>query len=397
LADVSVTKTDSPDPLEVGANLTYTITLTNAGPSEAQNVTLTDAIPANTTFVSFTAPAGFVVTAQPVGGAGAVTAAAANFAEGASGTFRLVVNVNADAPAGSTISNTASVASSTADPTPGNNSDTETTTIPGLPECEVITLNSPGDPGTATLDDDADNPGTGVLIVTGTTGNDVIIVDRNPRNRSQLRVVRNGRVIGTFNSSDVQHIVAFGLAGNDKIIVNATLFQEATLFGDEGNDQLFGARGADGLEGGSGVDRLFGGSNNDTLCGGDGNDFVYGQAGDDFAGGDAGNDKVFGESGNDFLLGNEGNDNLFGGTGDDRMFGQAGNDQVFGEAGNDIGVGGDGNDRLFGGSGRDVLIGSDGLDTPLWRRPRRYSGRRTDGTRRRRRSAAGHLGRMDFP
>ncbi len=230
----------------------------------------------------------------------------------------------------------------------------------GLPECQVETLNSPGNPGTATLEDDADNPGQNVLIVTGTSGNDVIVIE--PK-KGQLRVTRNGKTIGTFAPSDVPRIVAFGLMGNDKIVVNGSLSQPATLFGNEGNDQLFGARGADGLEGGSGTDRLFGGSNNDTLCGGNGNDFVYGQAGNDFADGDAGNDKVFGEAGNDFLLGNDGNDHLFGGTGNDRMFGQAGNDQVFGESGNDVGVGGDGNDKLFGGSGRDVLIGGDGLDT----------------------------------
>jgi Ca2+-binding RTX toxin-like protein len=227
----------------------------------------------------------------------------------------------------------------------------------------VVTLNVPGAPGTATLEDDADNPGTGVLIVTGTGGNDTIIIETNPRNRSQLRVLRNGKVIGTFAAADVQHIVAFGLAGNDKIVVNAKLLQPATLFGDGGNDQLYGAKGADGLDGGSGNDRLFGGSGDDTLCGGDGNDTVYGQAGNDFAGGDAGNDKVYGEAGNDFLRGDEGNDNLYGGSGNDRLFGLAGNDQVFGDSGNDIAVGGDGNDKLYGSSGRDVLIGGDGADT----------------------------------
>jgi uncharacterized repeat protein (TIGR01451 family) len=363
--DVSVTKDDSPDPVEAGANLTYTITVTNAGPSAAQGVTLSDEIPVGTTFVSLVAPAGWTTTTPPVGVAGTVFATNPSVASGATDVFTLVVSVDATLPDGFLLSNTATVVVSSGDSNLANNSDTETTDVGtlGLPECEVITLNSPGTSGTATLEDDADNPGTGVLIVTGTAGNDVIVVEPRPGNRSQIRVLRNGRVIGTFNSADVQHIVAFGLAGNDKIIVNATLLQPATLFGDAGNDYLYGAKGADGLEGGSGVDRLFGGSGNDTLCGGEGNDFVYGQAGNDFAGGDAGNDKVFGEAGNDFLLGNDGNDFVFGGTGNDRMFGQAGNDQVFGEAGNDIGVGGDGNDKLFGGSGRDVLIGGDGLDT----------------------------------
>src|SRR5262245_13804352 len=228
---------------------------------------------------------------------------------------------------------------------------------PLLPVCEITTLNAPGNAGSATLTDDADNPGDGVLIVTGTNGNDVIVVEPRPVNAAQLRVKRNGELVGIFDRASVQHIVVFGLAGNDTIVVNAALSQTATLFGNEGNDQLFGGRGADGLDGGSGNDRLFGGRGNDTLCGGDGNDFVDGQAGNDLVGGDAGNDQLFGEAGNDQLLGGDGNDKLYGGTGNDELFGQAGNDKLFGENGNDILVGGEGNDTLYGGLGRDILIG----------------------------------------
>src|SRR4029450_865912 len=55
----SVTKMDPPDPVVAGTDLTYTITVNNAGP-DAGPSELNDAIPANTTFVSFTAPAGWV-------------------------------------------------------------------------------------------------------------------------------------------------------------------------------------------------------------------------------------------------------------------------------------------------------------------------------------------------
>jgi Ca2+-binding RTX toxin-like protein len=232
----------------------------------------------------------------------------------------------------------------------------------GLPDCEVITFNSPGRPGTASLVDDADNPGTGALIVTGTSGNDVIIVEPRPSNSSQIRVKRNGQLLGIFSRSAVQHIVVFGLAGNDVIIVNATLTQPATLLGEAGNDHLFGGRGADGLDGGAGNDHLFGGGGDDTLCGGDGNDFVYGQSGNDLVGGDAGTDRLFGEGGNDQLQGADGNDFLYGGIGNDLLFGQSGNDFLFGESGSDIAVGGVGNDRAFGGTGRDLVIGGDGAD-----------------------------------
>src|SRR5207248_196508 len=58
-ADLAVTKTDTPDPVTAGTDLTYTVTLTNNGPSDAQGVVLSDVVPAGTTFVSATAPAGW--------------------------------------------------------------------------------------------------------------------------------------------------------------------------------------------------------------------------------------------------------------------------------------------------------------------------------------------------
>src|SRR4029079_16632043 len=72
LADLSVTKTDSPDPVTAGTDLTYTITVSNAGPIDAQSVSLSDAIPVNTTFVSAMQTAGpaFTLSSPPVGGTG---------------------------------------------------------------------------------------------------------------------------------------------------------------------------------------------------------------------------------------------------------------------------------------------------------------------------------------
>ncbi len=50
--DISVTLTDAPDPVAVGANLTYVATVTNTGPSTATQVVLTNILPANVTLVS---------------------------------------------------------------------------------------------------------------------------------------------------------------------------------------------------------------------------------------------------------------------------------------------------------------------------------------------------------
>jgi len=132
-ADLSVTKSGAPDPVNAGENITYTINVANAGPSDAQSVSLSDATPANTTFVSITQTAGpaFSCTSPAPGGTGTVTCTIATLAASASASasFTLVVNVNANTPNGTTISNTATMSSSTTDNVPGNNSATATTTV----------------------------------------------------------------------------------------------------------------------------------------------------------------------------------------------------------------------------------------------------------------------------
>jgi uncharacterized repeat protein (TIGR01451 family) len=51
-ADVSLTKTDEPDPVEVGADLVYTLVVTNNGPGTASGVVVKDQIPLRSTFES---------------------------------------------------------------------------------------------------------------------------------------------------------------------------------------------------------------------------------------------------------------------------------------------------------------------------------------------------------
>jgi uncharacterized repeat protein (TIGR01451 family) len=73
-ADLAVTKSDSPDPVWAGENITYTVTFASDGPSEAQNVSVTDAVPANATFVSaqVTSGSGWTTSTPAVGGTGNV-------------------------------------------------------------------------------------------------------------------------------------------------------------------------------------------------------------------------------------------------------------------------------------------------------------------------------------
>jgi uncharacterized repeat protein (TIGR01451 family) len=127
-ADLALTKT-APGVVTVGTNLSYSLTATNNGPSDATAVSLTDVTPANTTFVSFTAPAGWTVTAPAVGGSGTVMATTPTLIAASSAMFTLVVQVSSGAPVGSTITNTATISSGTPDPNAANNSATATTTV----------------------------------------------------------------------------------------------------------------------------------------------------------------------------------------------------------------------------------------------------------------------------
>lgn len=117
-ADVSVTKT-GPAAVAPGTDITYNVTVANTGPSDAANVSLTDTAPTGTTFVSVTQTSG--PTFNCTGGA-TTTCTIASLAANASATFQFVMHV--DPTTTGTISNTANVTSTTADPTPGNGTST---------------------------------------------------------------------------------------------------------------------------------------------------------------------------------------------------------------------------------------------------------------------------------
>src|SRR5258705_6858805 len=53
-ADLSISKADVPDPICAGSQLTYTLSVHNAGPTQATSVSVVDTLLANTTFASET-------------------------------------------------------------------------------------------------------------------------------------------------------------------------------------------------------------------------------------------------------------------------------------------------------------------------------------------------------
>ena len=91
LADLSIQKTDSPDPVRAGQQLTYTLLVTNQGPSSASNVTVMDTLPAGVTLVSASSSQGGCA------GTTTLTCMLGGLAAGNNATVSVVVNVGAAA------------------------------------------------------------------------------------------------------------------------------------------------------------------------------------------------------------------------------------------------------------------------------------------------------------
>lgn len=161
IADVSVTKTDSPDPVTQGETLTYELIVRNNSPETIANgIVVTDTLDPSTSFVS---ASGALYTTS----GNTVTFNVGALSPGESLTLSIVTTVSGDAPtdiisgsdpvAGTAgprpttydLCNDVSVTAITADPTPGNNIYYQPTNVLESPEysydlnisCQQIVLN----------------------------------------------------------------------------------------------------------------------------------------------------------------------------------------------------------------------------------------------------------------
>lgn len=245
-ADLAVSKSDNPDPVVVGAPLTYTIQVINRGPNPALGVRLTDKLP------------------QTLDGVGASTTQGACAVSGRTvscdlgtigvGTGATVptVTITATPTRPGRITNSATVRSRVRDPRSGNDLATESTRVLPL---RVATC--AGEPATVlgTSGDDR---------LVGTVGNDVVLA-------------RDGDdVVHTFSGHDLV------CAGRGHDVIRSGIWADR-VFGNAGRDRLLGAGGADRLRGNRGADRLLGRAGSDNLAGGSGFDLCRGNAGSDTA------------------------------------------------------------------------------------------------------------------
>lgn len=248
-ANLKIIKTDSPDPVRVGSQLTYTIGVENLGPSLATGVTVTDNLPKNVDVVSATGPSGSCAvqggkvtcafgTLKPVG---------VNYG-GTQVTATIVVVPRATG----TIRNTATVKGDQKDPVNANNKAVASTRVIGAATCRgaPATLS-----GTSGADELLGTPGPDVIVALG--GNDRILA----RAGQDLICAGSGQDhVGAGTAADK----VFGGAGRDR------------LLGRGGPDLLKGSGGNDVLKGGRGSDRLRGGAGFDVCSGGPGADSIRG-------------------------------------------------------------------------------------------------------------------------
>ncbi|MCW2758750.1 MAG: hypothetical protein JWO46_2496 [Nocardioidaceae bacterium] len=112
-ADVRLSKTPTGDTVRAGANKTFTLTAHNDGPSDADNVSVTEQLPVGMSLVSMSGPGWTCPT-------GTVTCTRPGLAAGADATVTVEVTVDSAVADGTTLTNRAHLDSGTAGNDPAN-------------------------------------------------------------------------------------------------------------------------------------------------------------------------------------------------------------------------------------------------------------------------------------
>ncbi|GHB67270.1 beta strand repeat-containing protein [Persicitalea jodogahamensis] len=193
VADLAITKTDGSATYTPGLPVTYTIVVSNAGPSDVTGATVADAIPASLTGVAWTsATAGTASVVSGGSGTGNNLSASVSIPAGAANTVTFTVTGTVSAATTGNLVNTATVAvpNGVIDPTPANNSATDTDTqnsvadlaitktdgsatyTPGLPLTYTIVVSNAGPSNVigATVADAIPASLTGVTWTSATAG-----------------------------------------------------------------------------------------------------------------------------------------------------------------------------------------------------------------------------------
>jgi uncharacterized repeat protein (TIGR01451 family) len=140
-ADVGIVKTASANAIDIGDEVTYTLTATNHGASTATSVSISDPLPGALTYVSSTGGC----TIDPP--SGVITCPVGTLHKDETATVTITARAESDG-AGTSVRNTAAVSAQQVDPVPGNNTSSATVAVSGPDLAVTKTLDSPVAPRT---------------------------------------------------------------------------------------------------------------------------------------------------------------------------------------------------------------------------------------------------------
>jgi uncharacterized repeat protein (TIGR01451 family) len=357
-ADLAVSKT-GPATAVAGGKITYNLTVTNNGPSNAINVEVEDVLPSGLTLILSSTP-GSVTDPSCHVHSGSAICDFGNIAVGTTKTKLIQGQIGLNV-AGN-LENVADVSSDTDDFNSVNNESKLITSITqpfcGRPESEfakVIYGTEGNDNIKGTEGDDLIIDLKGNNEIHGKGGNDCIVVgDGNNK-------IWGGKGDDTIIAGNGKNEI-HGQDGNDKITVGDG---NNKIWGGKGDDTIIAGNGKNEIHGQDGNDKITSGAGDDKIWGGKGNDIINAGNGNNRVNGNQGDDNITTGSGNDWINTGQGDDTVHAGAGDDKIFGGQGNDYLFGEGGNDIIRGAQGNDHIDGGLGTDTCYGDKGNNTIL--------------------------------
>ncbi len=147
-ADLAIAKIASASTVDVGRDVTFTLTVTNHGPDAAKSVLVRDIMPVDVTLVSCTTSADG--TCDPHGsGDGTLVIRFPELAAGETGTATIVATLNVNVPNGTVIANTAVVVTNITDPVSANNVAVARFIARAIPHTLRFFLHGNDTPGTA--------------------------------------------------------------------------------------------------------------------------------------------------------------------------------------------------------------------------------------------------------
>ena len=223
---VAIALSAAPEPVQPGAALAWTVTLTNSGPSTATNVTWSDALPAGTTFTSLNAAAGWSCTTPAAGTNGTVSCSLASFPVGTA-VFTINGAVTAATLPGTAITNTAAITAVTGDSDPGDNSSSFVSHVVSPAVLSATkTVAGTGAPGaTLTYTIVLSNTGTGAQF--DNAGNE--LVDVLPASLTLVSAnATSGTAVATVATNTVTWNGSIPAGGSVTITVSATISAAAT-------------------------------------------------------------------------------------------------------------------------------------------------------------------------